>query len=360
MPALDGRLHVDGVVAGAGPHDQREPPRVEHRLGDLRRPHDEHVGAGPADRRGERVVLQVGLEDDLAPGRLQTLDARSARTCRRRGLSCVSILGPRLRASPLDEVSEQAVPQLRLEPGRLGRHDPARIGDAHQVGHADRDTSRTRRPPCPRPRAARARPCRGCRRRSRSACRCAGSPTPSSGASTWSCSRLTSSGARPRPPRRPAPQSSAYQRPPRYIETSPLLRRAGRARPPPRTWPAASARNAVRRVAVQVLHHAVVRQDLRLVVRERHREDPVRLGVRDAGLLLREERARPRRARRPVVPVGDVEAGQRGERRDQRVAVGRPSRARSCGGRSSAASKSNSGAADGDARRDGVHPADAR
>src|SRR3989304_8634511 len=41
--------------------------------------------------------------------------------------------------APSNQVDEQAVPQLRLEPGGLGRHDAAGIGNGHQVGDRDRE-----------------------------------------------------------------------------------------------------------------------------------------------------------------------------------------------------------------------------
>jgi hypothetical protein len=68
------RLHVDRVVAGAGAHDEREPARIEHRLGDHGRPDDEHLGLRPGEGLDERRVLQVGLEGDLAPRSLQPID----------------------------------------------------------------------------------------------------------------------------------------------------------------------------------------------------------------------------------------------------------------------------------------------
>ena len=50
--------HVDGVDAGAGAHDQRQRARVEHRLGDLRRAHDQHRRAGFGDGRDQRVAAE--------------------------------------------------------------------------------------------------------------------------------------------------------------------------------------------------------------------------------------------------------------------------------------------------------------
>src|SRR5262245_38342612 len=37
----------------------------------------------------------------------------------------------------LDQMRQQSIPKLRLEPGRLGRHDAAGIAHLHQVVHAD-------------------------------------------------------------------------------------------------------------------------------------------------------------------------------------------------------------------------------
>src|SRR5262245_48513570 len=41
-------------------------------------------------------------------------------------------------ARRLDQVRQQAVPKLRLEPGGLRRHDPASIGNRHQILNVDR------------------------------------------------------------------------------------------------------------------------------------------------------------------------------------------------------------------------------
>ena len=73
--ARRGGLHVDVVVAGAGAHDERQVPGVEHRLGDLRAAHDEHVGAGFANRLDERLFLQVRVIDDVEAEVLQAIEA---------------------------------------------------------------------------------------------------------------------------------------------------------------------------------------------------------------------------------------------------------------------------------------------
>src|SRR3954468_6998332 len=43
-----------------------------------------------------------------------------------------------LRSAQSDEMGQQTVAELRLEPRGFGRHDPARVCDGHQVGDADR------------------------------------------------------------------------------------------------------------------------------------------------------------------------------------------------------------------------------
>src|SRR5262249_11836678 len=63
--ALRGGLDVDRVVAGAGADDEREVAGLEHRPGDLGRPHDERFGAGLADRVAQRVVAVVRPVDDV-------------------------------------------------------------------------------------------------------------------------------------------------------------------------------------------------------------------------------------------------------------------------------------------------------
>ena len=79
---------VDGVVAGAGADDQRQRAGVHHRRGDLRRADDEHVGRGRASRLAERLVLQRRARRRPRIRRPRGRRCRSARTCRRPGLSC--------------------------------------------------------------------------------------------------------------------------------------------------------------------------------------------------------------------------------------------------------------------------------
>ena len=91
---------VDGVVAGAGADDQRQPAGVEHRRGDLRAAHDEHVGAGRA--RSPRSARRPSgrLVEDLAAGGLQAVEAALLRTCRRPGLSSVDADALRIDDEP--------------------------------------------------------------------------------------------------------------------------------------------------------------------------------------------------------------------------------------------------------------------
>ncbi len=69
----------------------------------------------------------------------------------------------------------------------------------------------------------------------------------------------------------------------------------------------------LRRSPGQILDRSVVGQDLHLVVREGDRDE--RLGLGDAAADLRlQRRARPRRARRAMMTVGDVERGDAAQR----------------------------------------------
>ena len=78
---------------------------------------------------------------------------------------------PREANPRLNQMHQQPIPQLGLEPGRLRWHDPAGIGDRHRDRRSSRDTSRTRLRPCPSRRPARGRRSRARRRRNRCACR---------------------------------------------------------------------------------------------------------------------------------------------------------------------------------------------
>ncbi len=73
-----------------------------------------------------------------------------------------------------------------------------------------------------------------------------------------------------------------------------------------------------------VLDHAVVVHDQHLVVGEDHAEEVVvglLAGV--VGVPVLAQRPHPRRRRRPVMAVGDIELGHRGEGRDQRIDIRR-------------------------------------
>ena len=74
--ALRGAGDVDGVDAGAGADDQRQRARVQHRLGDLRRSHDQDRRLRFLDGRDERVAGGIGLEDHVAAGGLQRVETR--------------------------------------------------------------------------------------------------------------------------------------------------------------------------------------------------------------------------------------------------------------------------------------------
>ena len=73
--ARGGAGDVDGVVAGAGADDEREPAGVEHRRGHLGAAHDQHVRAARRDRLRQRVFFELRLVDHLAAGGLQSVDA---------------------------------------------------------------------------------------------------------------------------------------------------------------------------------------------------------------------------------------------------------------------------------------------
>ena len=68
--------HVDGVDAGAGADDQRQRARIHHRLGDLRRSHDEDGRLRLADRGDERVAGGIRLENYFATGGCERVETR--------------------------------------------------------------------------------------------------------------------------------------------------------------------------------------------------------------------------------------------------------------------------------------------
>src|SRR3954468_1349895 len=72
--ALRCRGDVDRVVAGAGADHQRQRAGLEHRRGDGGPADDEHIGRRIADRRGQRVVFEIRLIDDVAAGGFQAVE----------------------------------------------------------------------------------------------------------------------------------------------------------------------------------------------------------------------------------------------------------------------------------------------
>ncbi len=77
VDAAGGRAgHVDRVVARSCADDEGEVAPVHHVRDHPRRPHDEDLGPRAAQGFGERLVLERGLEDDLAPGLAEAGDAR--------------------------------------------------------------------------------------------------------------------------------------------------------------------------------------------------------------------------------------------------------------------------------------------
>ena len=67
---------VNRIDAGPRADDQRERVALEHRLGDPRRPDDEHFGVGGLQEGRQRVAVQVGLIHHLATRRLQVVETR--------------------------------------------------------------------------------------------------------------------------------------------------------------------------------------------------------------------------------------------------------------------------------------------
>ena len=80
-------LDVDGVVAGAGAHDERQRAGLQDRVGHLGRPDHQHVGLRARQRVRQSGVLELGLVRHAQPQGLAARRGRSARICRRRGLS---------------------------------------------------------------------------------------------------------------------------------------------------------------------------------------------------------------------------------------------------------------------------------
>ena len=323
--ALRGRGDVDRVVAGAGADDQRQPAGVEHRRGDLGAAHDQHVGAASSGSPAvSAVVLQIRLVDDVAAGGLQPVDPALLELVGDQDFHAISC--------PSDQMNEQPVAELRLEPGRLGRHDAAGVGDRHQVVDGHRvQRERDRRLAASRP-PARAPPCRGRRRRSRSACRCARRRSAAPARARRSCRRATSRPRRARAVlRRPRPQIDACTSwPSRYIETSPLPRGVGAAVGDRHALRAAPSRNCAGVAPAEILDGAVVGQDLHLVVGERDGDEGAGFAASPSPPQLG---ARPRRARGAMMAVGDVERRDRREGVDERSRSARRPPARSCAAR---------------------------
>ena len=138
----------------------------------------------------------------------------------------------------------------------------ARVGHRHELvqrGRVQREAERHLAGVAP---AAPAPPCRGCRPRSRSACRCAGrrcrgsAPAPGPAAATRRASRSGRSG------RCVAwSSSSRYHAPSRIERERPGTWRAAGPSPARGAPPPPAARERLGREAVEVAHHAVVRQD---------------------------------------------------------------------------------------------------
>jgi hypothetical protein len=75
-PAFRRRRHVDRVEPCARAHDQLERAALKHRLGHLRRAHDQHVGTETADGVHQRLILQLGLEEHVASDRCEAVSSR--------------------------------------------------------------------------------------------------------------------------------------------------------------------------------------------------------------------------------------------------------------------------------------------
>ena len=156
--------------------------------------------------------------------------------------------------------------------------------------------------------------CRGCRRRSRSACRSATSAIVEdrarAGGPAGSARRAPLIGD---PPPALGAAATSVCHAPAEIHRALALARGGAVRP---SRPGSRCRERgeerLRRQPGQILDRPVVGQDLHLVVGEGHREEPAastRRVPQPRGV------ARPGRARRAMVAVGDVERGHVRERR---------------------------------------------
>ena len=154
------------------------------------------------------------------------------------------------------------------------------------------------------------------------------SPIFRNGASTSRSSTATSSASGGRRADGGFGSVTVCQRPAMNIETSPRSRRCRAARATRASADRCAARNASGVCAGQILDDAVIGEDLHLGIGKRDRDESI--GVGDSAALGRNGGAGPRRAGRAVVPVGDVERGQRRKRLTPAPAHRRPSPARAC------------------------------
>ena len=143
-------------------------------VGHLRRSHDQHrrlrvvriaaTSASPL-ASGWNITSQPAAFSAVEPGLLELVCDQYFHTAVPSGVIGGGIDACQIRAT-------EPVAQLRLEPGGLGRHDAAGIGDAHQiVDRAGYSENATANLPASTSRSSSR--CRGCRRRNRCACRCA-------------------------------------------------------------------------------------------------------------------------------------------------------------------------------------------
>src|SRR5204862_8227472 len=175
---------------------------------DLRAAHDEHVGAARRDRLRERLVLQIRLVDDIAAGRLQSLDAAllelvgdqdlhivwTSRPSRSFGSNHVDFGGMMPPSSAIDIRSSMVT-------GCMEKATAARPSLT-----ADSSAAVPRAPPTKSIRLS-----------------LRMSPILRSGSSTWCCRRATSRPLAREPSAGAAfDRSSAYHAPSRYIDTSPM------------------------------------------------------------------------------------------------------------------------------------------
>ena len=148
--ALGRGLDVDRVVARARADDQRRAgrPRASGRVTFV-----ERTTSTSAPRR-RRAVLSARRPSRRA--RRATSHPTAAQALRGRDSSNLSATRTFIEKEILDLVNQEPVPELRLEPRRLRRHDPAGVGDPPSGRRARRDRARSDRGLTPsrrRPRA---------------------------------------------------------------------------------------------------------------------------------------------------------------------------------------------------------------